>query len=205
MNRTLTLFVASAVLAGGSMAPASAQQANQAVLPVDITVNPNCDVLTQPQTLFITYDTITNQSTQGTSSFTYACTNGAPVAVLITDAASGGSGSGSGSRGQCIQICVIGNQPGDRRTKSDGSGSGGGNDDFAAYRGETPINYWLFNSLTCNAGNQLSPNEIENLGSGTGTAQTYEICGQVDTSNGGQNVPAGRYTDTVTFTFNWDG
>jgi spore coat protein U-like protein len=204
VNRTASLLVASAVLATGSVAPARAQQsppqANQAVLPVDVGVFPSCDVLSQPQQLDVSYDTITNQSTQGTSSFTYACTNGSPTAVLITDAASGGGGGL-----KCLN-CVLSSQPPQRSQPpppGPQGGSGSGNGDFVAYNGQTPLNYWLFNGLTCYGSIQLYPDWVENLGPGTGTPQTYNICGMVDTTNGAQNVPAGNYTDTVTFTFNW--
>jgi spore coat protein U-like protein len=217
-NRMLTLLVASAVLATGSVAPARAQQsppqANEAVLPVEVGVFPNCDVLSQPQQLDVAYDTITNQSTQGTSSFTYACTLGAPVAILINDA---GSGGGSGSGGGPCPSCVLRTQPPpppDAKLQGPSgpigppgpSGPGGpGNFDFVAHDGQTALNYWLFNNLTCTSPVQLSPYGIEKLGLGTGTPQTYDICGQVDTSNGGQNVPSGAYSDTVTFIFNWLG
>ncbi len=79
----LTLAVIGAVLTIGSMAPVGAAT-NQAVLNVSATVTNNCDVLTQPGTLTMTYDPARPFGTEGTSSFTYACTNGASVAVIPT-------------------------------------------------------------------------------------------------------------------------
>src|SRR5579864_8253233 len=76
--------VGAAVFASGSVMPAKAAT-NQAVLTVNATVTNNCDVLTQPSTLTMGYDAVQNVATSGTSSFTYACTNGASVSVLPTD------------------------------------------------------------------------------------------------------------------------
>jgi len=84
MFKSLALAVAGAALfATGSMAPAGAAT-NQAVLTVNATVTNNCDVLTQPATLSMTYNPIQLVGTSGTSSFTYACTLGASVAVTPT-------------------------------------------------------------------------------------------------------------------------
>ena len=79
----LTLAVIGAVLTIGSIAPGGAAT-NQAVLNVSASVTNNCDVLTQPLTLTMSLDTIQPIRTLGTSSFTYACTNGASVAVTPT-------------------------------------------------------------------------------------------------------------------------
>jgi spore coat protein U-like protein len=76
-------FVGAALLAIGGVAPAGAAT-NQAVLTVNATVTNNCDVLTQPATLTMTYNPVQNIETLGTSSFTYACTNGASVSVIPT-------------------------------------------------------------------------------------------------------------------------
>jgi len=78
--RSLALAIGAMLFAFGSTAPASAAT-NQAVLTVNATVTNNCDVLTQPATLTMSYNPVTNSPTLGTSSFTYACTNGASVSV----------------------------------------------------------------------------------------------------------------------------
>ena len=78
--KSLALAAIGATLGIGSIAPAGAAT-NQAVLTVNATVTNNCDVLTQPATLTMSYDPLTNVATLGTSSFTYACTSGASVAV----------------------------------------------------------------------------------------------------------------------------
>jgi spore coat protein U-like protein len=82
--KSLTLAVVGAALfASGSIAPAGAAT-NQAVLTVNANVTNNCDVLTQPSTLTMSYNPVQNVATLGTSTFTYACTNGASVAVTPT-------------------------------------------------------------------------------------------------------------------------
>jgi spore coat protein U-like protein len=59
---------------------------NQAVLTVNGTVTNNCDVLTQPATLNMSYNPLDNLATPGTSSFTYDCTSGASVSVTPVSA-----------------------------------------------------------------------------------------------------------------------
>jgi spore coat protein U-like protein len=73
--------VAAALFASGSIAQAAT---NQAVLTVNATVTNNCDVLTQPSTLTMSYNPVLRTGTLGTSSFTYACTSGTAVSVTPT-------------------------------------------------------------------------------------------------------------------------
>lgn len=174
MNRTLTLLVASAVLAAASIAPAIAQviPTNQAILQVQATVDNNCDVITQPATLFMTYNTIQNTGTQGTSSFTWACTNGVKIVVTPTSPNTGG--------------------PSNTDWIAKGPPSG---------QNLAGLNYLLYNDYYC-ATNQLTNGTSEFLGVTDGTTQIYNICGVPDTTTQ-QNLPAGTYLDTVTFTFNF--
>ncbi len=68
-----------------------------------------------------------------------------------------------------------------------------------AVNGPNALNYNLFNDLACTTG-QMSQGTAVN-DTGTGSAQTFDICGVPST--GQQSLPAGTYTDTVTFTFNY--
>ena len=72
-----------ALFAIGGMTPAAAAT-NQAILNVSAAVTNNCDVLTQPATLTMYFNPVQLIATPGTSSFTYACTNGASVSVTPT-------------------------------------------------------------------------------------------------------------------------
>jgi spore coat protein U-like protein len=81
MFKSVALAVLGAALfASSSVAPTGAAT-NQAVLTVNATVTNNCDVAGNPAMLSMSYDPLTNTPTLGTSSFTYACTNGASVSV----------------------------------------------------------------------------------------------------------------------------
>ena len=161
----LTLAVIGAVLTIGSIAPSGAAT-NQAVLNVSASVTNNCDVLTQPLTLTMSLDTIQPIRTLGTSSFTYACTNGASVAVTPTSLYTYG----------CCNF-------------------------EAQYNGNDLI-FSLYNDLAC-ATNELSPGASESLSAGTGSSQTYDICGIPYSGQTVGPLPAGTYVDTVTFTFNF--
>jgi spore coat protein U-like protein len=167
MNHTLkSLTVAGAALfAVGSMSPADAAT-NQAILTVNATVTNNCDVLTQPATLTMSLNTIQPIRTLGTSSFTYACTNGASVSVTPTS---------EYNYGCC---------------------------DFEAQYNGNDLIFSLYNDLAC-ATNELSPGTSESLSAGTGSSQTYDICGIPYSGQAVGPLPAGMYTDTVTFTFNF--
>ena len=171
MNRTMNacaLAVASALLAAGSIAPAAAAT-NAATLNVSASVSNNCDVLTQPTTLSMTYEPIQNIGTPGISSYTWICTNGLDAVV----------------------------------TPSSANNSGNATDWLAENAtGSNGFLYLLYNDATCTH-NQLSNGNTQDLGTADGTIQSYYICGRADTSGGEQNVPAGTYADTVTFTFNF--
>jgi hypothetical protein len=83
MTRTckfLALAALAVLFATDSMAPAGAAT-NQAVLNVSADYEAACDVLTQPGTLTMSYDPLSNVATLGTSSFTYACSAFTSVAV----------------------------------------------------------------------------------------------------------------------------
>jgi Spore Coat Protein U domain len=194
MNRTLTLLVASAVLAAGSIAPASAQIArinpipsqpiqcqpsapscaqlpsNQAVLNVLAVVYDTCIVL-QPKLLIMAYDPVLNTGLAGQSQFAWACTNGDNVSVTPTSNNLGPPSS------------------------SDWVATNGGFSS-SAYS----LRYLLYNDQNC-VYNQLTNGTSELLGASTGQWETYYICGTPDTSQQ-QNVPIGKYIDEVTFTFN---
>ncbi len=161
--KSLALAAIGATLVIGSIAPAGAAT-NQAVLTVNATVTNNCDVLTQPATLTMSYDPLTNVATLGTSSFTYACTSGASVAVTPAS----------------TNVVTAPN--------------------WETTSGANTLLYTLWNSLTCTTG-QLTNGTSESLSAGTGASQTYNICAIPNLAQ--QTSPAGTYTDTVTFTFNF--
>ncbi len=162
-TRALTIFCA-AVYTIASAASAGAAT-NIATLTVNATVTNNCVVSTQPAALAMSYDTVQNLGTLGTSSFTYTCTKGGSVSVTP---ASANHGTGS---------------------------------NWDAINGVNTLLYFLYNDSACTT-NQLTNGTVEALANGTGAAQTYNICATPNTTSS-QNLPAGTYTDTVTFTFNF--
>jgi Spore Coat Protein U domain len=192
MNRTLTLLVASAVLAAGSIARVSAGliisqpipcqpsaivcakpvPSNQAILNVLAIVYDTC-VVTQPKLLVMAYDPVLNTGLAGQSQFTWACTNGDNVSVTPTS-------NNLGPPSSSDWVATNGGSP---------SGPSG-----------SSLNYLLYNDQNC-VYNQLTNGTSELLGASTGQWETYYICGTPDTSQQ-QNVPIGRYIDQVTFTFN---
>ncbi|MBV9719138.1 MAG: spore coat protein U domain-containing protein [Candidatus Eremiobacteraeota bacterium] len=172
MNRTFkaaALVISAAAFSAGSLSPAVAAT-NQATLNVSATVSNNCDVLTQPATLTMTYEPIQNVGTPGSASYTWICTTGLDAQVTPVSANTNSSNP----------------------------------NDWVATAGTNTFNYLLYNSAACGvAGIQITNGTPENLGPATGNTTTYSICGVPDTSAGEQNIPAGTYTDTVTFTFNF--
>ncbi len=78
-------------------------------------------------------------------------------------------------------------------------GASVGSSNWEAVNGTNNLAYLLYNDTACSA-NQLTNGMAETLPSGTGVAQTYNICAVPNTTLQ-QNLPAGTYTDTVTFTF----
>ncbi len=162
-TRALTVFCA-AVYTVGAAASANAAT-NVATLTVNATINNNCVVATQPAALAMTYDTVQNLGTMGTSSFTYTCTKNGSISVTpaSTNVASGSN--------------------------------------WEAVNGTNDLLYLLYNDSACSV-KQLTNGTVEALASGTGAVQTYNICATPNTTSQ-QNLPAGAYTDTVTFTFNF--
>ncbi len=176
-----------ALFATGSMAQAGAQT-NQAVLNVVADVTDSCEVLTSPKALLMSYDPIQDLAALGTSSFTYACTSGAAVSVTPTspnlappvfpqgwEATKGSSSSSSSSSSANVLLYTLWNDT----TCSDASSS------------------------SSSSSSQLSNGVTEKLGPGAGKAQTYNICAIPTAGFPNRTAPAGKYLDTVTFTFNF--
>ncbi len=159
-TRVLTGFCAAVCIMGS--APSAGAPTSVATLPVNVAVTSNCVVSTQPAALDMTYDTVQNTGTRGTSSFTYVCTKASAVAV--TPASTNGS-------------------------------------NWEALSGTNDLIYQLYNDSVC-AANQLTNGTAQVLSSGVGAVQTYDICA-IPSTTLAQNLPAGTYTDTVTFTFNF--
>jgi spore coat protein U-like protein len=180
------------LFAGGSTAPAGAQigpppAGAQAVLTVSAAVTSDCEVLGNPPALLMAYNPVLDEAKQGTSSFQYTCTNGTSVSVTPTSINCASSSSSSSS-------CT-----GTNWEATTGLAQ--------VQQGTSPLLYSLWNGTTCSLGSssssgsqQLSNGVQELLLDGTGLPQTYNICAIPNT--GQETLTAGKYQDTVTFTFN---
>lgn len=160
------------------------------MLSVNATVDSGCEVLVpKPFVLTMSYAPLLDMPTLGTSSFAYICTSGTSVSVTPTSS-NCASSSSSSSSSSCIgpnweaistMVLTLQQQP-------------------------PPLTYTLWNNTTCSnassssSSSQLSNGVTEQLGTATGLKTIYNICGIPN--NGQQRVPAGTYTDQVTFTFN---
>lgn len=135
---------------------------NIATLTVNAAVTNNCVVATQPVALAMSYNTVQNIGTLGTSSFAYTCSKNS--GVMVTPSSTNGS-------------------------------------NWEAVSGTNDLLYLLYNDSVC-AANRLTNGTAEVLSAGTGAVQTYNICA-IPSTTAAQNLPAGTYTDTVTFTFDF--
>jgi hypothetical protein len=171
LNVVKLAVIGAALFAIVSLAPAAAST-NQAVLAVNANVTNNCDVLTQPATLNMSYNPTTNTSTPGTSSFTYECTNGASVSVTPTSPNNGGPGNGTGGSGWALEPGGIA---------------------YYLYNDLTCTTNELTNG-TFGQGSQ-------NLSAGTGSSQTYNICAEIAIGQENAALGTYTDTVTFTFNF----
>ncbi len=173
----LTLGAVAAAFCFGSIAPmrASAQGAT-ATLNVNGTVTSNCEVQSQPATLSMSYDPIADTPTSGTSSFTYACTNGATVSVTPAS------------------VNVVNGHPYQWEAVANSS-----NLIYYLY-GLSSCSVNSTNAYAFENGIAFG------LPQATGTTQTVNLCGIPANLSQGQTpdlMASNAYADTVVFTFNF--
>ncbi len=82
------------------------------------------------------------------------------------------------------------------------STNNGGGSNWKAVNGGANLLYLLYDDSACSA-NQLKNGTADSLGNATGSTTTYNICGIPSTSPA-QTSAVNTYTDTVTFTFNFN-